>query len=261
MDVALVIVTAVQATAAVFALVYAYRLAKAALEQIGVMRDQSRAALDQVGAMRDQTRAALDQLGVMRAQLTEALEAREDAQIPLMIPVKFPTINEIQGYRVDADSIVVKLKNAGPGLAFNVRACLFPPGANPKRLKDVDTRYHSVIWNMPWAPQVEDNATFNDSGLDLSGADQIGGNTLAPLHPLVVKSPGLPHAMTRLTITYTDVFGQKRASAFDWRVGGAWMPVGQVKNKVNEDLLDLSDEHVRQRPRAELMAQRPPDED
>jgi hypothetical protein len=176
-------------------------------------------------------------------QLQEALKTRQDSQRPQLIPVFHVLVAGSQGYDSNASSMTLKVKNVGPGLAFNVRAVLLPPGTNPDRPGDSDPNWHSAKSNLPWEPGVEQELMFGKGGLEVYGTDQIGGQPLAPPHPLVYAGQNQPHAITRLTITCCDIFDRKHATMLDWAVTGPWNPI-MIDTLVTTDLMDLSNAHV-----------------
>jgi hypothetical protein len=185
---------------------------------------------------------------VALGQLGESIEARKVAQLPLLTPSGHVMNQGSQGYKPDAASLVLQVKNVGPGLAFAVRASLFPPVATSNNPQYTVTNYHTAADNLPLETQTPRELTFFPGVLELAGTDQIAGNTLEPPNPLVFASQNLPHVVARLTVTYRDIFGQERASAFDWTVNATWVPVGSLNTVITRTFQDINNERVAQRP-------------
>lgn len=150
-------------------------------------------------------------------QATEALYALNR---PILVPRSDFTAEEPFDWNVQGRGC--DIQNAGNGVALNVFGVIFPPAALQSQ-----PRY----WTRPPFPILSHkraNVWFEQGGTLLSRHHQIGP------HPLFVpddRAPeqGVPNfyrrgprCQARLTLTYTDIFGRRHASIFDYTIMHKW---------------------------------------
>jgi hypothetical protein len=166
-------------------------------------------------------------------------------------PVVIPTtlLDLLQGSEggyvdLDAQGVLLELKNVGRGVALNIRAVLFGPipSGPPAHL----ARRQSAWLIPPMASGQERAVELHAGGTGMGGdasVDREGG--------LSLHAPGTPSRenvllgssyviAARLTVTYHDIYGRKHASICDFDVQARWHHRA-YRDGIHLDLEDLED--------------------
>jgi len=124
------------------------------------------------------------------------------------------------------------LQNVGVGPAFNIYGVFF---GTPLQDTPPSSRY--VLWNYG---VLSPGAIGPD--ITLSQGTSVKSETVIHKHVLYVPDD-LEHigCITRLTLTYHDIFGRKFASIYDYQNILGWMCVGHFEN-IEHDLRELDDQ-------------------
>jgi hypothetical protein len=185
---------------------------------------------------------------IMRAgqeQVRQIIEATRDAQLPLLIPTA-PLISQDHprpnpqghpgqtvhyGYDYNLPLALVELRNAGPGIALNIRGVIFGP--EPDNVTErIPGRLHFHRYQLPLAagekvvsstydPKVSFDGPWTQGGPPLNGETEIVSDEgrfalYAPHEPGAWELiRGAPVIVARMTLTYSDIFRRKHAAIFD----------------------------------------------
>lgn len=189
----------------------------------------------QVKASREQSEASLKQVSLMQEQLEQSQKqvqgTLEAAQRPFVFPTKLPELaydedtkesyfdfDEPEDIEIDR----IGLKNGGTGIAANIMGFFFEP-----RSQDEDEaharppRGRMLAPLFPLPPDSETNTVYYDAApAKISWKRRLSGdpnNTLAaPSHSKTSKT------ILRLTVVYSDIFGQRYGSQFDLGHNAIW---------------------------------------
>lgn len=180
--------------------------------------------------------AVLVALFGMRYERIRAQEDRKDAQAkfleaqyatnrPLLIPLELYVHNTPGIIDWDAAQFI-KIHNGGTGIATNVWGVLMPPAS----VLSISNQHHIQFW-IPLRPGVDSSediigTLFTRGGTLFSCDDKIGEYTLCI--PEIQKGRG--DRTARLTLTYSDIFGRRHASIFDYTNTGNWVQVDILTN-------------------------------
>ena len=135
------------------------------------------------------------------------------------------------------------IRNMGSGAAFNVISVYSPPLAyvvNGELSYDAQDVYWTSRLDLPIAPG-DSVATAHIKGESFFQVSQkrIRKHTLnAPPEPLNGHSQKEPMHLSRLVITYHDMFNRKHASIFDMVKDEGWKLIA-FEEDIKEDLYDL----------------------
>jgi len=209
-------------------------------------------------------RSGQKQVEVSQEQVAQSVEARQDLLMPVLFPTNdlaslparsvvdpdSPFHTEGKLYLPDLEYAKVALKNAGSGIAFNLRGYLFEP--EPEADSDKQrSRLHYYIHSLPVEPgeQLTDTL-WTRGGPPITGDVEIVGNSkrfklYAPKRS--TADAGTPIRDARLTLTYSDVFGRKHAAIYDFTRQKNWETVAHLSN-IDGDLADIEQEALRTLP-------------
>jgi len=142
----------------------------------------------------------------------------------------------------------IEVENVGTGAALNVWGALLPPYERGTNLP----HQFFVRWRAPIKQGETVRAQFNCGGFILHCGDKIGEHSLcvpreyAPRRELRDLTDRTPRYRMRLTLTYSDVFGRRHASIFDYSTADTWSHVDFLK-----DIPQRLDEMDRERGRVQ----------
>jgi hypothetical protein len=206
--------------------------------------------------------SAQEQVRVSQEQFRQSVKAQQDALLPVLIPIDTivmlaNTFNDeraenqihahLDTYNPGMPLAKVSLKNAGPGIAFNVRGVLIEP--EPEKAMDkIAGRLHGYIYPGPFQPGEQwPDERWSRGGMPITGDTEIVEKDkryklYAPKRSTADAGTALRDA--RLTLTYTDLFGRKHAVIYDHTVLKTWEQVAYLSD-IDEDLADIERKALR----------------
>ena len=205
-----------------------------------------------------------EQVKISQKQFAQSVKAQQDALLPVLIPTRTldmvaNTLNDEQAqnqsyahwetYDSGVPWAKVRLKNAGAGIAFNVRGVLIEP--EPEKAMDkIAGRLHGHTYSLPIEPgALLPDEDWGRGGIPMTGDTMIGDETRYKMYApkRSTADAGTAARDARLTLTYSDVFGRKHAAIFDHTVLKTWELVAYLPD-IKEDLADIEREVLRTLP-------------
>lgn len=209
-----------------------------------------------------QVEAALQQVEVSQQEVRAAREAQQDGQLPILMPSE-PLLSAgygsddgyghyVQptqpGYDHNQPFVRVQIRNAGPGLALNIRGIVFGPRPEFENARVID-HCHSHTYPVPLPAGATSSLDWKRGGSLVSGDTRIGTHTLyAPTTPSASdKLRGIAELVGRLTLTYSDIYGRKHATIYDLTADFRWVAVDYIPN-IAQDLGELARDALKAMP-------------
>ncbi len=127
------------------------------------------------------------------------------------------------------------------GIATNVWGVLMPPAPMPSSTYQYSHRLAS-----PLSVGEEGPIYFTKGGTVFTCDDKIGSHTLcvpkerAPEDGFADTTDRRDRCVVRLTLTYSDIFGRKHASIFDYTLTNMWVCVAFIPN-IEYDLDEMDE--------------------
>jgi len=140
---------------------------------------------------------------------------------------------------------VINIRNAGPGIAFNIRGVVF--GHKPTNPHDRDSCLRNLGFANPLVPGESVTATNLQGMPKFRGNYKIGNEHrekyvfYAPERTPEEVNNGMVPILHRLTLTYHDIHGLKHVSIFDRTHLHAWTFVTFLPN-IPKDIDDIEHE-------------------
>ncbi len=216
-DIITVIVTSVSAAGAVASAVVAFYIARLTAKTLDAYKRQVQVGQDQIHATQEQTYNQARPVlipptgigGMMRTEQGRTFVQWGQGQ---------PTIEGLQ--------------NIGVGSAFNIYGIFF---GTPLQNNPPHERY--ALWNYGF---LSPGATGPQ--ITLSQGTSLKSETIIKGHVLYIPDD-MEHigCITRLTLTYHDIFGRKFASIYDYQNILGWICVGHFEG-IEYDLRELDDQ-------------------
>jgi hypothetical protein len=173
--------------------------------------------------------------GIYQGQ-KQARETLYAQSYPILVP-KGRSANEHvdpehEPFKWQAEQHNITIENVGTGVALNIWGVLLPPDDGPR---SVLPPQFFMRWRAPIKPGETVTTLFKSGGFVFHCNDKIGKHPLcvprehAPIKEFRNLTDRTPRYWARLTLTYSDVFGRKHASIFDYSIADTWSHVDFLK--------------------------------
>lgn len=173
--------------------------------------------------------------GIYQGQ-KQARETLYALSCPILVPRERSADEDIdpehEPFRWNAARHNIVIENVGKGVALDIWGVLMPPDYGPR--PDLPPQFF-MRCRAPIKPGETVTTSFELGGFVFQCDNKIGKHPLcvpkehAPTKELGSLTDRTPRYQARLTLTYSDVFGRKHASIFDYSTADTWSHVDFLK--------------------------------